>query len=36
VAVALALIGGEPTTGQYVPPHVIDGKIVPGHVETPK
>lgn len=36
VAVALALIGGEPTAGQYVPPHVIDGKIVPGHVETPK
>jgi len=36
VAVALALIGGEPTIGQYVPPQIIDGRIVPGHVEPPK
>lgn len=36
VAVALALIGGEPITGQYVPPQYIDGTIVPGHVEPPR
>jgi hypothetical protein len=27
------LTEGEPTTGQYVPPHVVNGKIVPGYVE---
>jgi hypothetical protein len=24
---------GEPTTGTYVAPHVVDGKIVPGYVK---
>jgi hypothetical protein len=24
---------GEPTTGTYVAPHVVNGKIVPGYVE---
>lgn len=24
---------GEPREGTYVPPHVQDGRIVPGHVE---
>lgn len=23
----------EPTSGRYVPPQVIDGKVVPGHFE---
>ncbi|HEV2650284.1 MAG TPA: DUF6111 family protein [Rhizomicrobium sp.] len=27
------LTEGEPTTGQYVPPHVVNGKVVPGYVE---
>ena len=33
MAAALALLGGATTEGRYVPPQVIDGKIVPGHVE---
>ena len=24
---------GEPTTGRYVAPHVVNGKIVPGYVQ---
>src|SRR5579864_8482777 len=31
--VYLGLTQGESTSGVYVPPHVVDGKIVPGHVE---
>ncbi len=27
------LTEGEPTSGVYVAPHVVDGKVVPGHVE---
>jgi hypothetical protein len=31
--VYLGLTEGEPTSGRYVPPHAVNGKIVPGHVE---
>jgi hypothetical protein len=31
--VYLGLTDGESTTGKYVPAHVTDGRIVPGHVE---
>lgn len=31
--VVWSLTGGEPTTGTYVAPHVVNGKIVPGYVE---
>ena len=31
--IATALLTGSGTDGTYVPPHVIDGKIVPGKVE---
>ena len=27
------LAGGEPTTGTYVAPHVVNGKVVPGYVK---
>ncbi len=27
------LTAGEPTTGTYVAPHMVNGKIVPGYVE---
>jgi phosphoglycerol transferase MdoB-like AlkP superfamily enzyme len=27
---------GEPTTGTYVAPHVVNGKIVPGYVVPPE
>ena len=30
--VAWGLTEGEPTTGTYVAPHVVNGKIVPGYV----
>lgn len=30
--VAEGLIGGESIDGQYVPPHMEDGRVVPGHV----
>jgi Family of unknown function (DUF6111) len=29
----LGLTEGETTSGVYVPPHVVNGAIVPGHVE---
>jgi cytochrome bd-type quinol oxidase subunit 2 len=29
---ALGLVGGNPPGGVYVPPHVEDGKLVPGQV----
>jgi hypothetical protein len=32
----VGLTEGEPTSGQYVPPHVVNGVIVPGHVEKAK
>jgi hypothetical protein len=28
-----ALTDQGPTTGRYVPPHLQDGRVVPGHVE---
>jgi len=27
------LAGSEPPSGKYVPPSVVDGKVVPGHFE---
>lgn len=35
VTVALALFGGESIIGEYVPPQIEDGRIVPGHVVPP-
>ncbi len=32
---ALALFGGESVIGEYVPPQIKDGRIVPGHVVPP-
>jgi membrane protease YdiL (CAAX protease family) len=32
--VYVGLTEGETTKGVYVAPHVVNGKIVPGHVET--
>jgi hypothetical protein len=29
----VGLTEGETTKGRYVPPHVVNGKVVPGHVE---
>jgi len=31
--VILGLTDNEPTKGVYIPPHVVDGHIVAGHVE---
>ena len=31
--VVWGLTEGEPTTGRYVAPHVVNGKIVPGYVQ---
>ncbi|HEY1961293.1 MAG TPA: DUF6111 family protein [Rhizomicrobium sp.] len=31
--VYLGLTEGESTQGRYVAPHVVNGKVVPGHVE---
>jgi hypothetical protein len=33
VLVALHYAGGSGTEGVYVPPRLIDGQVVPGHVE---
>ena len=33
VLIATALLSGESTEGTYIPPHVVDGKIVPGEVQ---
>jgi hypothetical protein len=33
--VALALVGGDPPGGSYVPPRIEDGRIVPGEVKPP-
>ena len=33
LALASAFFGGAPVGGVYVPPQVIDGKVVPGRVE---
>jgi hypothetical protein len=30
---ALGLFGGAPPGARYVPPHVEDGQVVPGHTE---
>ena len=35
VALGLALFGGDSIVGEYVPPQVKDGRIVPGHVVPP-
>jgi Family of unknown function (DUF6111) len=35
ITMALALFGGESITGEYVPPQIKDGRIVPGHVIPP-
>ena len=35
VTMALALFGGESIVGEYVPPQIKDGRIVPGHVVPP-
>ena len=35
IAVAAALFGGESIEGQYVPPQIKDGSVVPGHVVPP-
>jgi Family of unknown function (DUF6111) len=32
--VYVGLTEGETTKGVYIPPHEVNGKIVPGHVET--
>lgn len=32
IAFAIALLGGDPASGVYVPPEVRDGQVVPGHV----
>ena len=34
--VVWGLTEGEPTTGTYVAPHVVNGKIVPGYVVPPE
>ena len=31
--VVLGLTEGESTEGVYVPPHAVNGKVIPGHVE---
>jgi len=31
-AVAVAVFGGDPAGGVYVPPELRDGQVVPGHV----
>ena len=39
VAISFIYVGlteGEPTSGVYVPPHVVNGQIVPGQVERAK
>lgn len=33
VLIASWLTGSEPPSGKYIPPAVIDGKLVPGHFE---
>jgi len=33
LALATAFFGGDSIEGVYVPPQVIDGKVVPGHME---
>lgn len=30
---ATAFLAGGPTDQRYVPPHVVDGQVVPGHTE---
>ena len=35
LAMAFALLGGDSILGEYVPPQVKDGQIVPGHVVPP-
>ncbi len=32
LAAAIAVFGGEPWGGVYVPPELRDGRVVPGHV----
>lgn len=35
VAMAFALFGGDSIVGDYVPPQIKDGQIVPGHIAPP-
>ena len=32
IAVSIAVFGGDPAGGRYVPPELRDGQVVPGHV----
>jgi hypothetical protein len=32
----VGLTEGQSTSGQYIPPHVVNGVVVPGHVEKAK
>lgn len=32
VAAAVAVFGGDPAGGVYVPPELRDGRVIPGHV----
>ena len=33
--ILLSTVGGPGITGRYVAPHLVDGEVVPGHVEQP-
>jgi len=35
IAVAIAVFGGDSIEGQYVPPQIKDGVVIPGHVVPP-
>lgn len=35
VTMAIALFGGESIVGEYVPPQIKNGRVVPGHVVPP-
>lgn len=36
ILAATALLGGGPANEHYVPPHLEDGKMIPGHLEPRK
>ena len=33
LGVSAVLQGNSPDEGPYVPPHVVDGQVIPGHIE---
>ena len=35
IAVSVAFLGGDSIEGQYVPPQIKDGVVIPGHVVPP-